>query len=99
MILRGEPVMARVHITVKGRVQGVGYRNWTAREAKRRHLRGWVRNSENGDVQIIAEGEERELKALITELHCGPIFAKVTGVETDWEPGDSERAPDFKIRR
>ena len=49
----------RLHVIVRGRVQGVWYRGWTVREAERRGLRGWVRNRRDGSVEAVFAGEQR----------------------------------------
>lgn len=66
---------------VRGRVQGVGFR-WSAREAaKRLGLTGWVRNAEDGSVEVTAEGKADKLEAFAVWLHRGPLGARVDAVE------------------
>ena len=66
---------------VKGRVQGVGYR-WFARQVARElGVKGFVRNLPNGDVEVVAQGEEEVLNLLIRELNRGPAFAHVVDME------------------
>ncbi len=72
--------VARV-FRVRGRVQGVGYRNFVQREAARLGLDGWVRNLDSGDVEVHAQGAQAELDDLAGALHRGPRFADVRGVE------------------
>ena len=79
----------RLHVVVRGRVQGVGFR-WFVREAaRRRNLAGWVRNLQDGGVEVAAEGEAREIAALRSDLGRGPEGARVAtidevgGAETD----------------
>jgi acylphosphatase len=76
----------RLHAVVRGRVQGVGFRDATAREARRLRLTGWVRNRMDGTVEITAEGDERALRELETFLRHGPGLANVTGLDVFWEP-------------
>jgi acylphosphatase len=66
---------------VSGRVQGVGFRWSCAREAERLGVAGSVRNLPDGRVEVHAEGDEAAVAALLTWLHRGPTFARVTGVE------------------
>lgn len=66
---------------VRGRVQGVGFRNFVQREAVRLGLDGWVRNLDSGDVELHAQGPAAALDDLAGALHRGPRFADVRGVE------------------
>lgn len=75
----------RVHIRVTGRVQGVFYRANTRETAERLGLSGWVRNMPDGSVEIVAEGDVKQLKALVDWCHRGPPGAKATGVKVDYE--------------
>ena len=65
------------HYLVKGRVQGVGFRWYVHREAATLHLRGWVRNTEDGHVEVLAAGEPDELAALRTALDRGSRGSRV----------------------
>ncbi len=70
-----------LQIFVKGRVQGVGYR-WFARNVARElGLTGFVRNLPNGDVEVVAQGDEEVLNQFILELQRGPAFAHVVDVQ------------------
>ncbi len=89
----------QVHARVKGRVQGVGYRNWSYSQAKLLKLRGWVRNLPEGEVEIVAEGPEGSLQSLLTFLKTGPALAKVTTVEAQWSTSPKPLYDDFQIRR
>ena len=70
------------HFTVAGRVQGVGFRSWTEKQARKLNLSGWVRNLSDGRVEIMAEGNETEELALWQACQKGPLFAKV--IEMKW---------------
>ncbi len=70
--------MAAVRIVVSGIVQGVGYRYWTKATAEQLGLVGWVRNLDDGRVQIHAEGTGTD--ALVERCYEGPRYAEVTGV-------------------
>ena len=65
---------------VHGDVQGVGFRWWTAREAARLGVRGWVANRDDGTVEVHAEGDTAAVEALVTALHDGPRWARVARV-------------------
>lgn len=70
----------RVHARVKGRVQGVGFRDFTERTAAALKVTGWVRNLADGDVELVAEGAADALQALLDKVSVGPPAAKVSGV-------------------
>jgi acylphosphatase len=73
-------------ITVRGYVQGVGFRWSTAREAKIRGITGFVKNLSDGSVYIEAEGPEKQLRAFIEWCRKGPDFGLVESVETESLP-------------
>jgi acylphosphatase len=79
------------HYLVKGRVQGVGFRWFVQREAAELGLRGWVRNTDDGHVEIIAAGEADILAELKTELHKGSRGSRVDAV-VEHELAESEGA-------
>ncbi len=87
----------RVHIRVEGRVQGVGFRLFTVKEARRRSLRGFVRNLPNGDVDIEAEGPPVEISEFVERVREGPPGAVVAQVSTDSRPARGEEAS-FNVR-
>ncbi len=89
--------MKRAHIWVSGRVQGVYYRATTCEVAKRLRLTGWVRNLPDGRVEIVAEGPEDALKALIDWCWEGPPLARVEDVEVKWEEPTGQY-DDFRVR-
>ena len=68
------------HYLIKGRVQGVGFRWFVHREAAELGLRGWVRNTDGGDVEIVAAGEEARLRELQQALHKGSRGSRVDAV-------------------
>lgn len=80
----------RLHAHVSGLVQGVSYRAFTYRQAERLALTGWVRNLPDGRVELVAEGPRAALEDLVTVLHQGPPFARVTGVDDRWAPATGE---------
>ena len=87
----------RVHIVVSGRVQGVGFRYATVREARRFNLVGWTRNTSDGAVEVVAEGELDGVRALIAWCHAGPPGAGVAAVRHSEVPCDG-RLDDFTVR-
>ena len=66
--------------TVKGSVQGVGFRWFVRRQAQALQLSGWVRNLDDGDVEVLASGSAAALKSLREQLERGPLGARVTSV-------------------
>ncbi len=72
--------MKRFHVVVRGVVQGVGFRYYTDKEAKRFYLTGWVSNKPDGSVEIEVQGEEAPLKKFIEWVHEGPTRSLVESV-------------------
>ena len=89
----------RLHVVVRGEVQGVGFR-WFVREAaRRRNLAGWVRNLEDGGVEIVAEGPDREIGAFRSDIERGPEGASVATVDAVSGADTSELHRPFSIIR
>ena len=76
--------LARLDALVHGKVQGVYYRAFTFRVAKRLLVKGWVKNTRSGDVELRAEGTRDGLEALLKELKVGPSGASVTKIDLTW---------------
>ncbi|MCU1321889.1 MAG: acylphosphatase [Acidobacteriaceae bacterium] len=72
-----------VHYFVKGRVQGVGFRWFVQREAAELGLRGWVKNTDQGHVEIVAAGDAELLAELKAALHKGSRGSRVDAVIVD----------------
>ena len=79
-------VSGRVHLIVKGVVQGVGYRYFVLRVAREYGLAGYVRNREDGSVEVEAEGDEKILEAFMKDLRIGPRAAEVTAIDVQRLP-------------
>jgi len=75
------PAVIAVSAIVTGRVQGVGFRYATLREAQQRGLTGWVRNLSDGRVEVLALGPSVAVNDLVAWLAEGPRLASVTNVE------------------
>ncbi|GMO46300.1 MAG: acylphosphatase [Termitinemataceae bacterium] len=72
--------------TVFGVVQGVGFRYYTKDEASSLNISGWVRNNDDGTVEVHAEGAEQNLKMFLKWLQNGPSHARVDKVTCTWLP-------------
>ena len=66
-----------LHFLIQGRVQGVGFRWFVHREASELQLHGWVRNTEDGDVEVVASGSAEDLAYLRASLRRGPRGSRV----------------------
>lgn len=87
----------RLHAIVHGLVQGVCFRAYTQLKASEFGISGWVRNLPNDCVEVIAEGEKKQLELLLSWLHSGPSSAEVEKVEEKWEKASGEFSG-FQIR-
>ena len=88
--------LKQLHLTVRGRVQGVYFRASTQREARRLGLNGWVKNRPDGSMEVMAEGEEASIRELYSWAQKGPGAARVERVDTRWRSFTGEYA-DFRI--
>jgi acylphosphatase len=88
--------LKQLHLTIRGRVQGVYFRASAQREARRLGLNGWVRNRPDGSVEVLAEGEEVAIRELHGWAQKGPGAARVERVDTRWRSYTGE-FPDFRI--
>jgi acylphosphatase len=77
-------VKAKAHVFVKGRVQGVFFRHETRKQALQLCVYGWIRNLPDGRVEGLFEGEEEDVKKLITFCRQGPPGAQVADVDVSW---------------
>ena len=87
----------RVHVIVRGRVQGVYFREFTRRQAEALGLNGWVRNLPDRTVEAVVEGEAGSVEAMLAWLHTGSPQSTVTAVESMEEAARDEQG--FVIRR
>ena len=90
--------VASLYAVVRGRVQGVGFREFVIARASPRGLRGYVRNlPDGGSVEVVAEGRRAELELLLAHLRKGPHLATVDAVDAEWTPAVGD-FPDFGVR-
>jgi acylphosphatase len=88
-----------INATVKGYVQGVGFRMFVCGIAWRSELKGYVRNMPGGTVQVVASGDGPSLDSLLQALRRGPAGARVTDVDTEWQEGEAAGLPEpFEVR-
>ena len=80
----------RVHLTIKGNVQGVSFRYYTTQQARTLNITGWIKNKSDGTVEIMAEGEQEKLEAFVEWCWHGPPYAKVDKLDADWKGPKSE---------
>ena len=87
----GTPVMLTIEVNrkmqlfvlISGKVQGVGFRNFTQMNAKQLGINGYAKNLPNGKVEVVAEGDKAQLDALVAFLKKGPRFARVDSLDVD----------------
>lgn len=88
----------RIRLSITGKVQGVGFRNFTVTKAKQiGGITGWVKNEPDGSVTVVAEGNTSNLQQLIQALHGGPTFARVDEVHKKRKPATGEFST-FQVR-
>lgn len=85
-----------VHVFVSGKVQGVWYRASTQQTAEQLGLTGWVRNTSDDRVELVACGEQRQIDQLLEWLWDGPARAQVATVETESIPVEAFKS--FVVR-
>jgi acylphosphatase len=73
--------MAAVRIVISGHVQGVGFRAFVERQARKRGVRGWVRNRRDGTVEALFIGDEPALRDMEASCRRGPSLAMVTQLD------------------
>jgi acylphosphatase len=77
--------MKAIHCIIHGRVQGVGYRAWTAKNAQKLGLSGWVRNRTDGTVEAVFAGDDTIVDEMLDACKKGPLAARVKQIDaTKW---------------
>jgi acylphosphatase len=82
----------QARLTITGRVQGVGYRDWTLATGRELGLAGWVRNRSDGSVEALIVGDEAAVGRMIEACRRGPPLARVDGIDVD--PVDLDVLPE-----
>lgn len=89
--------MSRYRLRVTGVVQGVGFRWFTLRAARRLELAGWVRNDADGSVEVLVEGKDGAVDRFVEQLQEGPEGASVSEVRRSAEPPGAQLPSPFEI--
>ena len=84
-------------IIVRGRVQGVGFRYYTEKQAETFGLTGWVKNLANGSVQVMVQGEKAEIDTFVDFLRVGPTLSRVSDVSVS-RVETNENFNEFRIK-
>ena len=87
---------ARARVVIHGRVQGVFFRAETRDRARSLGLDGWVRNTGEGSVEAVFEGDRDRIESMLVWCRRGPALAQVDTVDVDWETPAGERG--FAVR-
>lgn len=87
----------RAHIIISGMVQGVFFRSRTQSRAKSLGITGWVKNLPDGRVEAVFEGKKEKVEKLIGWAKKGPVFARVNGINIEWQEY-KEEFDNFEIR-
>jgi acylphosphatase len=95
---KNSQAIARIHIRVKGRVQGVGFRAYVEYEAQQIGVRGWVRNVGYDTVEAVAEGTRAEVERFIAKMKEGPRISRVDEAKLEWEDATGEFT-EFGVKR
>lgn len=84
------------HIFVIGFVQGVGYRAFVKRNARKLELKGWVKNLSDGRVEAVVRGPKEKIEDLIKIMEKGPFLSEVKSLDVNWE-NNQDSFLDFQI--
>lgn len=91
--------MKELEATMYGKVQGVGFRAYTKKQADKLGLAGWVKNLSDGSVRCVVQGPEDELEKFAEHLRHGPYFAEVQDIDITVSDTLQDRLSDFEIVR
>lgn len=82
--------MKTAHVTIHGRVHGVGFRQFMKTSAKQNNIVGWVQNNDDRTVECMLQGENEAVEDMITLCKVGPMLAEIKNVEVSYmeEPFD-----------
>jgi acylphosphatase len=91
-----ENELERLHIMVSGNVQGVSFRWWVQKKAQELHLGGWIKNLDDGRVEVVFEGEKEKINKMLETCKKGSKSSKVTSIDVELEEATGKMI-DFKI--
>ncbi len=80
----------QLYLRITGKVQGVGFRNFTQRTARELGIKGYAKNMPDGTVEVVAEGENAQLHVLLARLKRGPRYARVDALDVQERPVTAE---------
>ncbi len=83
-------MFSEIYCVVKGKVQGVGYRDFIERYAREQELFGWIKNNEDGSVTVVIQGTPDQLKSCIEVLNQGSSLAHVDSLSVDWRTPEKQ---------
>ncbi len=86
-----------LHLTVSGRVQGVGFRYFTHDTARRLEINGYVKNLPNHGVEIYAEGSRKHIMKFLEQVKKGPSLSRVINTHAEWENITEKKYENFSI--
>jgi acylphosphatase len=85
------------HVIISGRVQGVWFRASAKQKAEQLGIKGWIRNTSDGSVEAVFEGEEKSVNEMIEWCNHGPPLSKIENVEIE-KKNPTDGFKDFSIR-
>lgn len=85
-----EDKLKQVRVIISGRVQGVGFRWWVQKQAQNLKLSGWIKNLDDGRVELVMQGKKNNLNLLLESIKHGPRFSEVEEVNVSWEEEKNE---------
>jgi len=86
-----------IEVNITGHVQDVNFRSFITDQATELGVTGFVRNRSDGSVEVVAQGDEDELKALIEQFWKGPPFARVEDVDVRWHQTPQDSFTSFSV--
>lgn len=88
--------MKQAHVFISGNVQGVGYRYFVRDNARKLGLKGYVRNTEDGNVEVVFQGDEKTIEQMVEICKKGPMLSEVKQIGMEWIDGE-EKFESFEI--